>query len=340
MKASGIALLTAAQLCGVLLLSGTALAANASGIWSGLWRTPDQQGQALLDAGEPAQAAQRFQDPRRRAYADLQSGGYSGAAKLLAPFTDPQSEYNRGNALAKSGQLQAALAAYDSALKQAPADEDIRHNRDLVERALQQQQQKESPQSSSHNGRQGNQGNQGSQASQGRQGKQGGQGGTSQGQQPRSSANGKQGSSGPQQSGSASQQSRAGGSQSPNSDQAASSGPQAGANANQAGNSSQEQREAAEAAALARAQRQRGAAGNTAQGRSSGQNGKAPGTDDNLLAGGSQIPKQKPETERQMALDQWLRQIPDSPAGLLRRKFLIEHMIRQQDSGGSPESAQ
>ena len=318
----------AAQLCGLLFLSGPALATNASSVWSSLWRTPDQQGQALLDSGQPAQAAQRFQDPRRRAYADLQSGGYSGAAKLLAPFTDAQSEYNRGNALAKSGQLQAALAAYDSALKQAPADKDIRHNRDLVARALQQQQQqqKQSPQSSSHNGRQGNQGNRGS------------QGGSSQGQQPQSSANGKQGSpgsqqSGSQQSGGASQQSRAG-SQSTNSNQASqanqptSGGSQTGPNANQPGNSSQAQREAADAAALARAQRQRGAAG------------KSPGTDDSLLSGGSQTPKQKPETERQMALDQWLRQIPDTPAGLLRRKFLIEHMIRQQDSGGSPESAQ
>ncbi len=41
-----------------------------------------------------------------------------------------------------------------------------------------------------------------------------------------------------------------------------------------------------------------------------------------------------------MALDQWLRQIPDSPAGLLQRKFLIEHMIRQQDGGNPPEGAQ
>ena len=322
MRAAGIALLAAAQFCGMLFLSGTALAANTPSIWSDLWRTPDQQGQALLDAGQPAEAAQRFQDPRRRAYADLQSGGYSGAAKLLAPFTDARSEYNRGNALAKSGQLQAALAAYDSALKQAPADGDIRHNRDLVERALRQRRERQqSPQSSSQNGRQGSQGNQGSQGSQSRQG------GTSQGQQAQNSANGKQGSSGSRQSGNASQQARAGGSQS-------------GANANRPGGSSQLQREAANAAALARAQRQRGAAGNMALGRGPGRNGKTPGTDDSLLAGGRRTPKQKPETERQMALDQWLRQIPDSPAGLLRRKFLIEHMIRQQDSGGSPESAQ
>ena len=240
-------------------------------------------------------------------------GQLRGASQLLAPFTDARSEYNRGNALAKSGQLQAALAAYDSALKQAPADRDIRHNRDLVQRALQQQQrrqqqrgQQQSPQSSSRNGRQGS------------------QTGTSQGQQPRNSSGGRQGSSGSQQSG-APQQSRAGSSQATGSDQAASSGSQAGAK--QPGNSGQEQREAAEAAALARAQRQRGAAA------------KSPEAD-SLLAGGAQTPKPRPETERQMALDQWLRQIPDSPAGLLRRKFLIEHIIRQQDGGNSPESAQ
>jgi Ca-activated chloride channel family protein len=296
----------------VVLLSETALAASASSAWSGLWHTPDQQGQALLDAGQPAQAAERFHDPRRRAYADLEAGGYAGAAKLLAPFTDAQSEYNRGNALAKSGQLPAALAAYDSALKQAPADKDIRHNRDLVERALRQQQQQQrrhqSPPSSSRNGRQGD------------------QAGTSQGQ-PQKSSTGQQGSSGSQHSGDASQQSRAGGSPSPGSDQAAASGSKAGAN--RPGDSGQAQREAADAAALAGAQRQRGPATNT---------GKTPDTD-SLLAGGTQTPKPKPESERQMALDQWLRQIPDSPAGLLRRKFLIEHIIRQQDGGNSLESA-
>lgn len=328
MKAWRIAML-AAQLCCAALLSEPARTANATGIWSSLWSTPDQQGQALLDAGQPARAAQRFRDPRRRAYADLQAGGYAGAAKLLAPFTDPQSEYNRGNALAQSGQLQAALAAYDSALKHAPADNDIRRNRDLVARALrqqqrqQQQQQGQSPQSSSGNGRQGK------------------QAGSSQGQRPQSASSGQQGASGAPQSGNnaSSQQSRPGGSQSPGNDQATSSGSRPGAN--QSGNSAQAQRDAAAAAALAREQQQRGTAANATQRRGSGvqENGKAPGSD-SMLAGGTQNPKQKPETERQMALDQWLRQIPDSPAGLLQRKFLIEHMIRQQDGGNPPEGAQ
>jgi Ca-activated chloride channel family protein len=320
-KISRVVLLAAAGLCCTGLLSETALAANVPSAWSKLWRTPDQQGQALLDAGQPAQAAARFQDPRRRAYADLEARGYGEAAKLLAPFNDAQSEYNRGNALAESGQLQAALAAYDAALKQAPADQDIRHNRDLVERALQQQRQRQSPQSRSKNGRQDDQANR------------------SQGQQSRQSNPGQQRSSGSQQSGGASQrsggasqQSRAGGgSQSTNSNQATPNGSQAGAN--RPGDSSEAQRDAAFAAAHARTQRQQGATGNTAKAQGSQQNGKAPNAD-SLLAGGAQTPKQKPESERQMALDQWLRQIPDSPAGLLQRKFLIEHIMRQQ--GGEP----
>ncbi len=120
------------QLCWASLMPQPALASAAATVWSDLWSRPDQQGQALLDAGQSTQAADRFHDPRRRAYADLQAGRYQDAAKLLAPFTDAQSEYNRGNALAKAGQLQAALAAYDAALQQTPADADTRHNRDLV----------------------------------------------------------------------------------------------------------------------------------------------------------------------------------------------------------------
>ena len=37
-----------------------------------------------------------------------------------------------------------------------------------------------------------------------------------------------------------------------------------------------------------------------------------------------------PQTEQQLALEQWLRQIPDDPGGLLRRKFMIEHWMKQQ----------
>ncbi|HEX8756140.1 MAG TPA: hypothetical protein VF745_07365, partial [Steroidobacteraceae bacterium] len=282
-------------------------------------------------------------------------GRYAQAAKLLAPFTDAQSEYNRGNALAKSGQLQAALAAYDAALKQAPGDKDIRHNRDLVERALRQQHQ--STKSSSHDGQQGA----GEQGQRPRQSA--GQGNGSGSQQPGS---GSQGSGGTSRQSGGGQRSADGARTASNGSQGAanppgdsgqsahpqSSGAQAGS-ASSAGASreapGQAQRDAELAAALARQQARRGAASGkdqtqgSSRGTSSaaaGKNGdKAPGAD-SLVAGGSQAPKQKPESEKQLALDQWLRQIPDSPAGLLQRKFLIEHMMKQQDSENSQESGQ
>jgi Ca-activated chloride channel family protein len=37
-----------------------------------------------------------------------------------------------------------------------------------------------------------------------------------------------------------------------------------------------------------------------------------------------------PLSEQQIALEQWLHQVPDDPAGLLRRKFMLEHLLRQK----------
>src|SRR5690348_77612 len=107
--------------------------------WTDLWLTPDQQGQRLLDAGEAGKAAQQFQDPRRRAYADVKAGNYDAAATQLAPLKDVDSLYNRGNALARAGKLKDALAAYDAALAKEPDNRDARHNRDLIEQQLQKQ---------------------------------------------------------------------------------------------------------------------------------------------------------------------------------------------------------
>ncbi len=270
-------------------MSDTARADGWSTTWSDLWRTPDQQGQAMLDAGEPAPAAARFHDPRRRAYADLQVGRYGQAAKLLAPFADAASEYNRGNALAESGQLPAALAAYDAALKLTPADADVRHNRDVVERVLRQQRQ--SPRNGPGAHRPG-----------ARSSRSAGGG--------RMAGTGSRADSG--HSGSSGQQ--------PNAPQAT---------AERRGGSSKEapgqaRRDAAFAAAVAHAQRQeRANAGPEDPSKSTGR-----GPDTGRLVAARTMPKQKPGSERQ--LDQWLQQIPDSPAGLLQRQFLIEHTMRQQ----------
>ena len=41
-------------------------------------------------------------------------------------------------------------------------------------------------------------------------------------------------------------------------------------------------------------------------------------------------PATLPVSEQKLAEDQWLRSIPDDPGGLLRRKFMIEHRLREQ----------
>ena len=40
------------------------------------------------------------------------------------------------------------------------------------------------------------------------------------------------------------------------------------------------------------------------------------------------------ETEKQQAVEQWLRRVPDDPGGLLRRKFALEHQRRQRAEEG------
>lgn len=328
MKTTRVILWAAALLCWAGLMTRTALAGDASAVWSDLWRTPNQQGQALLDAGKPAAAAARFDDPRRRAYADIEAGAYSQAAKLLAPFHDPESEYNRGNALAEGGQLLAALSSYDAALKQAPGDKDIRHNRDVVERALRHQRQ--SGKSSSGGGRQGSPG-------QPQAGSGGGKG-----------AGSHQSGGGNSQPGGGQSGSQGGAGRSGQSGQQAASPQASGAHGARAKDSrAQAQRDAAFAAGLQRRQQRQGKGSGTSRQQGSQQNGtsdvgrksagRAPETG-RRVAGGTQSPKQKPETEQQLALDQWLRQIPDSPAGLLRRKFLIQHMMKDQGGADPPEN--
>ncbi len=46
---------------------------------------------------------------------------------------------------------------------------------------------------------------------------------------------------------------------------------------------------------------------------------------------GRPVDESRSMSEQQIEKEQWLHSIPDDPGGLLRRKFLIEHMMRQQE---------
>ncbi len=87
-----------------------------------------------------AAAAQRYADPAWRAAARYRAGDYAAAARELDGRQDPESLYNRGNALARQGRCDEALAAYDAALQAQPAHDDAKYNKALIEDLLRRQQ--------------------------------------------------------------------------------------------------------------------------------------------------------------------------------------------------------
>ncbi len=120
----------------VLQESGAVEAEARGGVgdwWSSLWSRRDQQGLAALSAEQPEQAARLFEDPEWRAAAQYRAGDYSSSAGSLAGFDTAQAHYNRGTALARAGDIDGAIAAYDRALELEPEHEDARYNRDLLE---------------------------------------------------------------------------------------------------------------------------------------------------------------------------------------------------------------
>ncbi len=111
--------------------------------WQSLWKRPDQRAEEMYRDGDAAAAAQMFEDPRWRAVAEHELGEYESAISDLEGFTDPDSLYNKGNALARLGRYDEAIVAYESALEQSPDHEDARYNRDLLLDQQKQQQQEQ-----------------------------------------------------------------------------------------------------------------------------------------------------------------------------------------------------
>lgn len=100
-----------------------------------LWLTPDQQGRQAFEHGDFAKAAQHFEDPMWRGIALYRAGHYAEAEQSFALVDSPESDYSQGNALARQGSFQAAVARYEQALKRRPGWTNAQANLKLV-RAL------------------------------------------------------------------------------------------------------------------------------------------------------------------------------------------------------------
>ena len=295
--------------------------------WADLWWSADQQGARELAAGRPDTAAEQFSDPAWRAAANYRAGEFDQALEALEGLTGATPEYNRGNALARLGRLEEAAAAYERVLEQDPDHADARHNLELVRRLLDQS----PPQNDQSQDEQSGDGQASSSPSESSE-SESDSGNTS---KPETSESGTQESDAVKPDDSESGTTEPNGSQGASQDQA--SKPDAGADsspdqeqARQPGTKS----EAAEPSAEDIAVDDRPSAPDSESSRpASAEPTKAEA--DEPRDGSSAVPEEAlddrspEERERDQAMEARLRQVPDDPAGLLRQRFLLQHLRRE-----------
>ena len=281
--------------------------------WRDLWLTPDQQARRQLAAGDAKAAAQQFEDPAWKAAAAYRAGEFDTAAKQLEPLKDSRAQYNRGNALARQGQLQDALKAYDRALQQTPDDEDTLYNRKLVEEALKKQQEQQQQQQKDDSG-EGGQGSQQQQKQQQDPGKN-----SEQSRERNQSADESRKPSGQD------------GAQPPPSDENGQE-PQPRDQSREPHSQGQEADRQPDAEQDGQASRPDGKPREKQEqsAESSKPSGQEPPPGERDQAAAAETAESAQRDESEQAEAQWLRRIPDDPGGLLKRKFYYQYRLRQQ----------
>lgn len=271
--------------------------------WQDLWLRKDQQAAAALATGDAELAARLFRDPAWKGSAQYQAGDYAGSAASFAGTEGPDANYNRGNALARGGKLEEALKAYDAALAVKPDMEDARTNRKIVEDLLRQQEAQKNPTSAD-------------------------------GQQTRDQKPEQPGQD-PQQAGEDGSRSDASNTRQQNSDGATppENGDKESADQPQSGGASEKPPESEKDSGTQpeAAQEEKNGTPSTAEeagagAETSGQENRKPG--DAEIATDTERKSQ----EEDQAVEQWLRQVPDDPGALLRRKF--EYEAARRPRGG------
>lgn len=294
-----------------------------------LWQRKDQQAHKALVAGDLENAAKLAQDPLRKGVAEYKQGNYDQAVKDFSSLSSADAAYNTGNALAKMGNYEDAIEAYEQALQQQADMEDARYNKEAVEKLLQQQQDQQQQQ-----GQEGQQGE-----------KDSGQNSTDNDDHGQS-AEGK-----PEQSESQeneNQQEKA--DSASQSDGAASDDKNAFADAAQQATEQADDKDGENSNATAQEnpekEKEQGAV--TAEDEKGSQQEAHDRKDQSMAEGQREInpadvnsPSSSVEelsSEEQIAAEQWLRRIPDDTAGLLRRKLRYQYIQRGGQSGNPSDA--
>ena len=289
----------------MLTMSGTVVHAD----WQDWWRTPAQQARAALDAGDIDTLESIAPDALWKGVAEYENGEFDAAAqsfdqdaieRLAAGQTQAanQALYNRGVSEVLNEQYENAVQTFNQVLESDPQFADALHNRDIATQLIQQQQQQSQDgeeQASDDPSQQDEQ----SQSSSGNE---------------QASADGEPGDSSGQQDaqdGDADLEEQD--AQNAEADIDADSDADSGADP-------EEQRRLDEQAARDALAAEAQAAG----GLPSEEDGE-PESPGSQQVGAEEI--EQPLSESEQATEQWLRRIPDDPAGLLRRKLQQSHQL-------------
>ena len=119
--------------------------------WREMFLTGNQRGYQAWQQKDYLAAEREFSDPSWRGSSLYRQGRYEEAVNAFTRDGSAQGHYNRGNALARSNQLEDARKAYQTALELQPDFPQAQHNLEVIEELLALQQQAEGQEGQQHN---------------------------------------------------------------------------------------------------------------------------------------------------------------------------------------------
>jgi len=270
--------------------------------WQALWLTPDQRGMASMQDQNFSAAAKQFTNQQWQAVAHYYNGQFAQASELFTPNEKSSKKeqadtfYNQGNALARAGHLDGAIAAYEKSLALVPDDEDTIFNKKLVEDLKEKQSKEPKKQNQEQKG---------------------------QDQEQKDGDKNSENSDGQQSDQDSKQQSD---------EQSDKDSDEKSDNKNDSDKSSEQESESKE--------EKNGDESNPEE-KNSDRESDENSSEAQEAAEGENSDNQEPsplDREKQQAIEQWLREVPDDPSGLMRRKFELEHKRNKSNSNDQQQA--
>ena len=297
----------------LLVLPGLALAFD----WQSLWKTENQQANALYKDAEYQSLIEKTDNSDWKAHGYFKEGDYAKASELwldqatknTSQAVDKSKLYNAANALVHQEHYQQAIDLYNTVLSADPTFSDASANKAIAEQLL-------------------------ALSEQASQQQQGGDGENEEQQSDEQQSDDQQSEdqSGQQQNGDQNQENSSE-SQSANNEDNSNSADQNNSDQSNAGaeqQSGSEQQQALQDEQDAEQERLDAEQALAAEAQLEQK------TTEELNANAAVQPSE-PLSEREQANEQWLRQIPDDPAGLLQRKLLQRHESEYPEVGNSAQ---